>query len=217
MEALFGAYEEPESAHVNDRKEDHKEVESISGVVWEADRKATASSVFKLTLLRRIYCDLHLDPQVSEAIRFVDLKDVPPQITFRDNATLVDHGERLSASRSTKETRAAMVAIAKAKGWSSVKFTGSPEFVRLASLEAARAGLPVHGAPDDVQAQCDAILERLERQQRRIDAEARAVQNAAQEAITDRDQAIEENDAERADAAAQRWNSSGLALATWDS
>ncbi|MBM2333958.1 hypothetical protein JQX24_23875, partial [Marivita cryptomonadis] len=200
MEVSFGAYEDPGGAYINDLKEDHKDIESISGVVWEEDRKATASSAFKLTLLRRIYCDLHLDPQVSEAIRFVDLQDVPPQITFRDNVTLVDHGNRLSTSRSTRETRTAMIAIAKAKGWSSVKFTGSPDFVRLASLEAARAGLPVHGAPDDVQAQCDAILERRECQQRRIEAEARTAEKAAQEAIADRDQAIRGNDAERADA-----------------
>ena len=200
MEVSFGAYEDPGGAYINDLKEDHKDIESISGVAWEEDRKATASSAFKLTLLRRIYCDLHLDPQVSEEIRFVDLADVPPQITFRDNVTLVDHGNRLSTSRSTRETRTAMIAIAKAKGWSSVKFTGSPDFVRLASLEAARAGLPVHGAPDDVQAQCDAILERRERQQRRIEEEALAAEKAAQEAIADRDQAIRGNDAERADA-----------------
>jgi len=203
MVAALGAYKDPEGAYVNDLKEDHKDIESISGVVWEEDRKATASSAFKLTLLRRIYCDLHLDPAVSDAIRFVDLQDVPPQITFRDNATLVDHGSRLSTSRSTHETRAAMIAIAKAKGWSSVKFSGSPDFVRLASLEAARAGLPVHGAPQDIQTQCDAILDRLERQQRRIEAEARAGQQAAHEATVDREQGIRVNDAERAEAAAR--------------
>ena len=203
MEAAFGAYEDPEGAYVNDLKEDHKDIESISGVVREEDQKASASSAFKLTLLRRIYCELHLDPAVSDAIRFVDLQDVPPQITFRDNTTLVDHGDRLSTSRSTRETRAAMIAIAKAKGWSSVEFTGSPDFVRLASLEAARAGLHVHGAPEDIQVQCDAILERQERQQRRIEAEARAGQQAAHEAVADRDQALRGNDAERAEAAAE--------------
>lgn len=203
MEAAFGAYEDPGGAYVNDRKGDHKEIESLSGVVSEEDRKATASSAFKLTLLRRVYCDLHLDPAVSEAIRWVDLADLPPRITFRDNTTVVDHGDRLSTSRSTRETRAAMIAIAKAKGWSSVRPEGSSDFVRLISLEAVRAGLPVHGVPEDIQAQCDAILERLERQQRRIDAEARTAQKAAQEAIADRDQAIRENDAERAEAIAK--------------
>ena len=203
MEAAFGAYEDPGGAYVNDRKEDHKEIESLSGVVWQEDRKATASSAFKLTLLRRIYCDLHLDPAVSDAIRFVDLADVPPQITFRDNVTVVDHGDRVSTSRSTSETRATMIAIAKAKGWSSVQPTGSSDFVRQVSLEAARAGLGVDGLPANLQVQCDVILERLERQQRRIDAEARAEQKAAQEAIADRDQAIEENDTERAEAMAK--------------
>lgn len=203
MEAAFGAYEDPGGAYVNDRKGDHKEIESLSGVVSEEDRKATASSAFKLTLLRRVYCDLHLDPAVSDAIRWIDLQNVEPRITFRDNTTVVDHGDRLSTSRSTNETRAAMIAIAMAKGWSSVRPEGSYDFVRLISLEAARAGLSVHGVPEDIQAQCDAIVERLERQQRRIDAEARTAQKAAQEAIADRDRAIEENDAERAEAAAR--------------
>jgi 5S rRNA maturation endonuclease (ribonuclease M5) len=203
MEASFGPYEDPDSAHVNDRKEDHKEIESLSGVVWQEDRKATASSAFKLTLLRRVYFDLHLDPAVSEAIRWVDLADLPPRITFRDKTTVVDHGDRLSTSRSTKETRGAMIAIAKAKGWSSVRPEGSSDFVRLISLEAARAGLSVHGVPEDIQVKCDAILERLGRQQRRIDAEARAAEKAVQEAVADRDQAVEENDAERAEAAAR--------------
>jgi hypothetical protein len=61
----------------------------------------------------------------------------------------------------------------------------------------------VHGAPEDIQAQCDEILDRLERQQRQIDAEARAAQKAAHETITDRDRAIQRNDAERADATAR--------------
>jgi len=200
MEAALGVYEDPKGTYVNDLKEEHKDIESMSGVVWDEDKKATASSAFKLMLLRRIYCDLHLDPAVSDAIRFVDLQDVPPQITFRDDATVVDHGDRISTSRSTKETRAAMIAIAKAKGWSSVQPDGSPDFVRMVSLEAARAGLSVHGVPEDIQAQCDAILERLER---RIDAEARAAQQAAHAAAADRDQAIQGNDAERAKTAAQ--------------
>jgi len=203
MEASLGAYADPQGAYVNDLKEDHKDIESISGTIRDEDKKATASSAFKLTLLRRIYCDLHLDPAVSGAIRFVDLQDVPPQITFRDNATVVDHGDRLSASRNTKETRTAMIAIAKAKGWSSVRPDGSPDFVRLASLEAARTGLCVHGVPQDIQVQCDAILEQLARQQRRIDVQTRASQQAAHEAAADRDQAIRVNDAERAEAAAQ--------------
>lgn len=203
MEATFGAYEDPGGAYVNDLKEDHKDIESISGMVWEEDQKATASSAFKLTLLRRIYCDLHLDPAVSDAIRFVDLQDLPPQITFRDKATVVDHGDRLLASRSTAATRAAMIAIATAKGWSSVRPEGASDFVRLVSLEAARAGLSVHGIPEDVQVQCDAILDRLERQQRQIEAEARAAQKTAHEAVADRDLAMQENDAERAEATAQ--------------
>lgn len=197
MEKAFGPYEEPEMGYVNDLKEDHKNIAEISGVVSDEDKKAVSASSFKMTLLRRIYCDIHLDPLVSRAIRFVDLNDAPPQITFSDNSTVADHGDRLSTSRSTKETRAAMIAMAKAKGWSSVCPSGSPEFVRQASLEAAQAGLSVHGVPEDVQTQCDAIIERAEKMQRRIDAEAMAAQKEAHEGISERDAAIDQNNNER--------------------
>lgn len=213
MEKSFGPYEDPESSYVNDLKEDHEDKNSISGVVWDEDEKATKASSFKLTLLRRIYCDIHLDPLVSKQIKFVDLQDAPPQITFKDSATVVDHGDKLSTSRSTKETRAAMISMAKAKGWSSISPSGSPDFIRQIALESAQAGLAVHGVPDDVQAQCDAILERLERQQRRIDAEARAAQKGAQEAVQDRDEVIKRNDQERAEKAAQELEATAEARA----
>lgn len=202
MEKSLGEYEEPRETYSNDLKDDHQDIDSISGITFEEDRKATQASSFKVTLLRRIYCDLHLDPFVSREIKYVDLQDAPPQITFKNSATVVDHGDRISTSRSTKETRAAMIAMARAKGWSSVCPSGSPDFVRQASLEAAQSGLAVHGVPEDVQAQCDAIMERMERQQRRIEAEARAGQGRALEAITERETAIDQNDRERTEKAA---------------
>ena len=197
MEKALGEYEDPESEYKNDLKEDHKDINSVSGIISEEDKKAVSASSFKMTLLRRIYCDIHLDPLVSKAIRFVDLNDAPPQITFSDNSTVVDHGDRLSTSKNTRETRAAMIAMAQAKGWSSVSPSGSPEFVREMALECARNGLPVHGVPDDIQAQCDAIIERAEKMQRRIDAEAMAAQKEAQQGIYERDAAIDQNDQER--------------------
>lgn len=202
MEKTFGPYEEPEAAYVNDMKEDHKDIAKISGVISDDDLKAVSASSFKMTLLRRIYCDIHLDPIVSKAISFVDLNDAPPQITFKDSATVVDHGSSLSTSKSTAETRSAMIAMAQAKGWSSVSPSGSPEFVRVMALECARNGLPVHGVPDDLQSLCDAVLERAEKAQRRIDAEAIAAQKEAQEGISERDAVIVQNDRERTEKAA---------------
>lgn len=197
MEKAFGPYEDPEDAYVNDLKEDHKDIAEISGVISDDDLKAVSASSFKMTLLRRIYCDIHLDPLVSRAIRFVDLNDAPPQITFKDSATVVDHGSRLSTSKSTTQTRAAMIAMAQAKGWSSVCPSGSPKFVREMALECARSGLSVHGVPDDLQAQCDAIIEHHGKAQRRIDADARAAQKEGLESISERDAVIDQNDQER--------------------
>ena len=199
MEKAFGAYEEPAQPYQNDLKEEHAEIGSLAGSVADEDKKSVSASSFKLTLLRRVYCDLHLDAQISKSIRYVDLQDAPPQITFKDNATVVDHGSKISTSKSTAETRAAMIAMAKAKGWSSVTPSGSPEFVRVVALEAAKSGLAIHGVPDDLQAQCDAIIERQEKAQRRIDMEARAAEKEALEGISERDEALAENDREHAE------------------
>ena len=202
MEKSLGPYQEPESVYQSDLKEDHEDNYIAHGIISDKDFTITKATSFKMTLLRRIYSDLFLDPSVSKEIKYVHIKDIPPQITFRDRSTIVDYGDRLSTSKSTKETRAAMIAMAKAKGWSSVQFTGSPEFVRQASLEAAQSGLPVHGAPDDIQAQCDAIIERLGHQQRRIEAEAKATQDVAHAAVAARDKAVSESDQERTEKAA---------------
>lgn len=213
MEKAFGPYEDPEVTYVNDMKENHKDIESISGVISEEDKKVASASSFKMTLLRRIYCDIHLDPLVSRAIRFVDLKDNPPQISFKDGSTIVDHGSELSTSKNTAETRAAMIAMAHAKGWSSVSPTGSPEFVCALALEAAKSGMPVHGVPDDLQAQCDAIIERREKARRQIETVARAAQKEALEAIKDRDEAVAVNNQERAERAADEVNATAEARA----
>ena len=197
MKKSLGPYEDPSEPYRHDLKENHVEIGSVAGSLSDEDRKSVSASSFKLTLLRRIYCDIHLDPLVSKSIRFVDLNDAPRQITFNDNSTVVDNGSTLSTSKSTAETRAAMIAIAKAKGWSSVSPSGSPEFLREMSLECARNGLPVHGVPADLQEQCDAIVERTERMQRRIDAEVRAAQKKAMEDVSKRDAAIVQNNQER--------------------
>lgn len=202
MEKALGPYEEPAEAYKNDLKEDHVEIGSLIGSVADENKKSVSASSFKITLLRRIYCDLYLDAQVSKSIRYVDLQDAPPQITFRDNSTVVDHGSTISTSKSTAETRAAMIAMAKAKGWSSVMPSGSPEFVHAAALQAAKAGLAVHGVPEDLQAQCDAIIERQEKAQRRIDMAARAAEKEALEGISERDQALADNDREHGEKAA---------------
>lgn len=203
METAFGDYEEPQSEYVNAQKPIHTEAVSISGTVSLEDDKATRASAFKMTLLRRIYTDIHLDPRVADAIRFVDLADPPPQLTFKDGSTVVDHGTKLSASKSTPEARGAMIAMAKAKNWSSVKLSGSPAFIRDMAIECAKAGLSVHDLPDDIQGIADELLERHLRSQRRIDAEARAAERIAHAALADRDEALAENVKERAEKTAE--------------
>ncbi len=203
MEKAFGEYEEPQSEYVNAQKPIHTEAVSITGSVSLEDEKATRASAFKMTLLRRIYTDIHLDPRVADAIRFVDLADPPPQLTFKDGATVVDHGKKISASKGTPEARAAMIAMAKAKNWSSVKLSGSPAFIHDMAIECAKAGLSVHGLPDDIQVIADELLERHLRSQRRIDAEAKAAERKAHVAVADRDDALTENNKERAGKAAE--------------
>lgn len=216
LEKEFGPYKEPEESNKNHLKYNHKEIGSVSESVSQKERKELNSSGFKLTLLRRVYCDLHLDPVVSRAIRFVDLNDTPPQITFKDNSTVVDYGSKISVSKNTPQTRAAIIAMAKAKKWTGVVPSGSPQFMRDIALEAAEAGLKVSGVPAEVQAQCDAILERQEKAQRRIELEAQAAEKAALDAISKRDAAVSKNNADRAAMAKHEYEMTAQAGAVLD-
>lgn len=178
METALGPYQEPEAKYVNPRKADHVEMASVTGLPSPEHEKFTRAAAFKVTLLRRTYTGLYLDPAVAEAIKFVDLADTPPQITFKSGATVVDHGRKLSTSQSTPETRATMIAMIKAKGWSSVGLTGSPAFIRAMALDCAEAGIAVRDLPPDVQALADAALTQARACQSQLERAAHAAQEA---------------------------------------
>lgn len=213
MQKRFGFYEEPESDFDTDIHVQiaETEFENLTGFTDDEDIKATRSSAFKMTLIRRMYCNIYLNPIVSNAIKLVDLKNVPPSIIFRDDTAVRDHGGRLSTSKNTHEARATMIALAKSKGWSSVKPSGSAEFISLVSLQAAREGLRVFGVPDDLQSQCDAILKRLESQQSKIEALDKAAHAKVQGSVTERDQHLDANARQRTKRTAAEQNATATA------
>lgn len=200
MQKRFGPYEPPCDAPKEKPSQLPPPIASMTGAVSETDRKSTSASSFKLTLLRRIYCDIHLDPEVARQIKYVALDEVPPRITLHDTTTLLDHGPKVTSSNNTKEARAIMIAMAQAKGWSSVTYKGPADFVRAASLEAAEAGLTVTGVPEDIQAQCDEILKQRQAQEPPIETLSKRAQRAALEAVAGHDDAR----AEKAQARSKR-------------
>ncbi len=60
-----------------------------------------------------------------------------------DGAVVTDHGERISASKTSELAVKLMIAEAQAKGWKEITVKGAPEFQRLAICEAVRAGISV--------------------------------------------------------------------------
>jgi hypothetical protein len=137
---------------------------------------STSSSAtgFKLTLLRRTYTNLFLDEAVAAQIKFVNLSAVPPFVTFQSGGKVVDRGSEITTNVEGDDAIKLMVAMAVAKGWSAVKFTGSPTFVRQAAIIAAEAGLPVAEVPADIQELVDSILAKAQKAQ--ADADAAAVE-----------------------------------------
>lgn len=216
MEARLGPYQPPISEYCDDLKPIHTPQADLQG--WPAPdmEKASLASQFKLTLLSRIYVGIHLDPDVSAAIRFVDLADHPPQISFQDGSTVVDHGGQLSTSASTDATRATMIAMAIAKGWTRVQPTGDAAFIREMAIAAAKSGLEVTGVPPEVQVLADEHLARFQKRQRRIDQEAQAAQIAHLSAAVDRDASIAENAEARAAVVAEKAAVSAAAQAASD-
>ncbi|MCI5042783.1 MAG: relaxase/mobilization nuclease domain-containing protein, partial [Donghicola eburneus] len=187
MKKRFGPYEPPCDAPEERPSQLPPPIASMTGAVSETDRKSVSASSFKLTLLRRIYCNIHLDPEVARQIKYVALDEVPPRITLQDTTTLLDHGPKVTTSHNTKEARAIMIAMAQAKGWSSVTFKGPADFVRAAALEAAEAGLTVTDVPEDIQAQCDDILKQRQALEPPIETLSRTAHRAALEAVADHD------------------------------
>ncbi|SOB95226.1 relaxase/mobilization nuclease domain-containing protein [Rhodobacter maris] len=203
MEKLFGAFKPAEAMPKRNPGSDLSSTCGLIGQVAPEDEKATRATAFKTTLLRRIYIEIHIDSRVAREIRFVDLAALPPQITFRSGAVVMDHGARLSTTASSHETRATMIAMAKAKRWSSVTPTGSADYVRQISVEAAQAGLRVTGVPADIQAEADRIFE-AQRQKRRLDAAEHAAQRAHLEEMTEREYALQRNSRFRMEVAAEK-------------
>ena len=193
LEARLGPYDPATPDHYTDLKPVHDRREVLLGLPSPAVEKASRAAAFKLTLLARTYTGIFLNPHTAGAIRFVHLQDYPPQITFRDGATVQDHGSRLSTSEDTPDTRATMLAMAIAKGWDTVQPKGSAAFVRTISIEAAQAGLMVTGVPDEVQAIADKHLAAFRAQERRINQEAETVRLSYLAATVDREDAVDMN------------------------
>lgn len=62
-----------------------------------------------------------------------------------DIGKLFDFGDRIEVSTGTDEQIAAALELAKAKGWKTMKFQGTPEFKKRASQMAADAGFEIKG------------------------------------------------------------------------
>ena len=197
VEARLGRYQAPISEYCNNLKPTHVPQGSVQGWIAPEIEKASRAAQWKLTLLARIYVGIHLEPEVTAAIKFVDLADPPPQITFHDNSTVVDLGNKLSTSASTANTQATMIAMAIAKGWTRVRPTGDAAFVRDMAIAFSKAGFEVEGVPSEVQVLADEHLAHFQKRQRRIEREAEAATIAHLAASSDREETVSANAATR--------------------
>ncbi len=82
-----------------------------------------------------------LPEELFTAIRWID-RDTRT-VRLADGAVVIDHGDRISGTRTTDLAVKLMIAEALAKGWTSISINGSVEFKRLALAEAVRAGLTI--------------------------------------------------------------------------
>lgn len=196
LQMRFGPFEAPLRVRRPAPEAYPAPVAEIAGRLTDTARKRTSASSFKITLMRRVYCDIFVDPLVAQAIKYVALDEVPPRLTLKDTTTIRDHGSKVTTSGNTKEARAIMIAMAQAKGWSGITFKGSPAFVRDAALDAARAGLPVFDVPEDIQDACNKILAKRAEEEARVAAAARKANAAVQAAVAARDAALAQNNEE---------------------
>jgi 5S rRNA maturation endonuclease (ribonuclease M5) len=220
LEVKLGEYKYPKTDHKKDQnsylQEINEHTNSVSEDTPKEHKKHTVSASFKLTLLRRAYTEIYLDDDISSQIHYVKLDGLPPKITFKDRSEVVDHGHRITASATTEATVKATIAMAKAKGWSTIIPTGSPDWIRNVAIEAARSGIPVSGVSADIQTLADEIIERTLKKQRRLDQESASAQTAHLESTADREDALNGNRSEEARRAAEAILGSDTAIPTND-
>ncbi len=100
---------------------------------------------YKARLLERHYQNEVRDSlrMTLNSIQFPGAPGDPVKIRLVGGGQLVDHGDRLTCGRGQEAEIAAMVELARVKGWQRVTLTGSPEFQRKAAAAYSAAGIQV--------------------------------------------------------------------------
>ncbi|MDN8076154.1 MobA/MobL family protein [Burkholderia vietnamiensis] len=94
-------------------------------------------------VLRHYETPVHIDVSVKTETVLV----------FRDRSTITDHGDQVSARGGTPRAQAERIcALAIAKHWTCITFTGNPDFLSEAFAQALRLNLPVHTQNDEQRA-----------------------------------------------------------------
>lgn len=102
----------------------------------DSDRRARYKAHIFLVIF-----GMTLPDELLLALRWID-RDTRT-VRLADGSVVVDHGEHISSTKTSAMAARLMIAEAHAKGWSSIRLTGTDEFQRLAITEAVRAGILV--------------------------------------------------------------------------
>ncbi len=132
----------------------------------EAERQEAASGEALKTKqareLRRLMLTEAYREQVADALG-EDFKNTRKEaygliINMKDGGRIIDRGDTLQAHRMSDEKAAKhLVALGKLKGWKSMQFTGSKEFLRLAFMEALAQGVAVSPQDEEQRQILDAL------------------------------------------------------------
>jgi type II secretory pathway pseudopilin PulG len=121
----------------------------------------------------RILADAYNQDLAMKLGRWYRIERGPDHITLRNaQATITDHGDRVTAAQGNDREIAALVALAQAKGWEQVHLTGPQEFQARAAQAFVAAGIGLD----------DPALEQTARQALRREREAQAQREAMAQA-----------------------------------
>lgn len=100
--------------------------------------------IYKAKLLQERY-QQEIAAALAARLAYVDRQPDRIAITLKGGGRVDDCGDRLLTKSGRDQEILAAVALAKAKGWTTLNLTGTDDFKRRAWLEASRAGLQVTG------------------------------------------------------------------------
>jgi hypothetical protein len=123
---------------VGDHRTDIADRAETEASRFKTGMAASIADSYKANLFLKTW-NADLDPSILKQLKWVDVH--AKALTLKSGEQIVDNGISVSLSKGSDDAISVAVSMAKSKGWSSVRVTGSDDFQARAALALKEAGI----------------------------------------------------------------------------